>query len=78
MMRFRDAGDLYHELECMHGQARSLYGLGSVDAARDHVARVDAILDDLDEATADRLRRRLEGSPLRYDERSDIDPTARA
>jgi tetratricopeptide (TPR) repeat protein len=76
--RFHDAGDLYHELECVHGQARALHARGSTPAARDHVAGTIAILDKLDEPTADRLRRRLERSPIRYDERIDVDPTARA
>ncbi|NUP51430.1 MAG: tetratricopeptide repeat protein [Catenulispora sp.] len=75
---FRETGDLYRHIECLHGLARALRGQGRPDEARQTVVEADMVLDSLDAARASQFRQRLESSPSRYSESTTIDPGGRA
>ncbi|WP_160311230.1 tetratricopeptide repeat protein [Streptacidiphilus anmyonensis] len=75
---FQELGDTFRHAESLHGTARALYGQGRLAEARHSAARGDAVLDNAPGELAEHQRRRLESSPLRYDESTAIDGTARA
>lgn len=74
---YQRIGNKFRYIECLHGMARAQFGRGEPDHARQTVARADAEIARQDATTAAHFRHSLETSPIRYDESTEIDPTAK-